>query len=535
MTSTSSRLLRPASLAALALTAALLTSCAESEGVDTEADRDPAVFQIGMVGDETGGDAVDGGMLDVSSYTEVRSMDPVDVIANGLSGGSELAAIYDVLLRYDPEADEYEGQLAEGIESNDDASEWTLTLRDGVTFSDGAPLDANAVVASIERYLADGGGQASLWSRKVADTKAGDKSTVTFEMTEPWLDFPYMLATAPGMIVAPSADKGGEFTPIGAGPFTFGHYRPGEELLLTANEKYFDGAPHLDQIRFRTVQTAQGTLEVVQSGDADLGVLREPNVIKSAVDADLSGSMNVVSMGVGLIVNSREDRDTADALVRQAIAHTLDPDTVMQRSYDGVGLPGTEMFPEESKWHGAGDGPQIDLDEAKELVEEAKSKGFDGTIGYLGIQKVSQNTGLAIEAMLGEIGIEVESEYVPGAAEVIERVFVERDFDLAGWSFGTPDAGVYPELFESFHSESTSNAGGYASDTMDGLIDELGAATSEEEQQAILTDIQTEWNESIPAIVFGAQPELVTWGDQVGGVEPHVDSMVLYGDAWVTE
>ncbi|WP_141015599.1 ABC transporter substrate-binding protein [Nocardioides sambongensis] len=535
MIRTSSRLLRTSTLAVLALSAGLLTSCAESEGVDTEADRDPAVFQIGMVGDETGGDPVDGGMLDVSAYTEVRSMDPVDVIANGLSGGSELAAIYDVLLRYDPEAGEYEGQLAEGVESNEDASEWTLTLRDGVTFSDGSPLDADAVVASIGRYLDNGGGQASLWSRKVGTTTATDERTVTFTLTEPWLDFPYMLATAPGMIVAPGVDKGGEFTPIGAGPFTFVHYRPGEELLLKANPDYFEGAPHLAELRFRTVQTAQGTLEVVQSGDADLGVLREPNVIKDAVDADLAGSMNVVSMGVGLIVNSREGRDTADELVRQAIAHTLDPDTIIQRSYDGVGLPGTEMFPEESTWHGAGDGPDIDLDEARELVEEAKDKGFDGTIGYLGIQKVSQNTGLAIEAMLGEVGIDVEAEYVPGAAEVIERVFVDRDFDLAGWSFGTPDAGVYPELFESFHSESSSNAGGYASDTMDGLIDDLGAATSEEEQQEILTDIQTEWNESIPAIVFGAQPELVAWGDQVGGIEPHVDSMVLYGDAWVTQ
>src|SRR5690606_11120694 len=136
------------------------------------------------------------------------------------------------LVRYDPETAEYEPHVAESLEANDDSTVWTLTLRDGVNFSDGTPLDADAVVASIERYLADDGGQASLWSSKVASTEVTDDRTVTFTLTEPWVDFEYMLATAPGMIMAPAAYAGDEFTPIGAGPFTFGHYRPNEELLL---------------------------------------------------------------------------------------------------------------------------------------------------------------------------------------------------------------------------------------------------------------------------------------------------------------
>ncbi|GAA1111158.1 ABC transporter substrate-binding protein [Nocardioides dubius] len=529
--------IRLASLATLALAAGLLAGCAEeSKGDDGKAaDSGSSIFEIGLVGDSAAGDPFAGGRLDVSSYSELRTFDPVGVIAGGLSGGTELAAIYDVLLRYDPEQGEYQPQLAEGISADDAFTTWTLTLRPDVTFSDGTPVDADAVVGSIERYLAEGGGQATLFQRKVKATKAIDERTVEFTMTEPWADFEYMLATAPGMIVAPAAYAGKEFTPIGAGPFTFVHYRPTEELLLKANPAYWGGAPNLAELRFRNVQTAQGTLDVVRTGDADVAVLREPNVIADAVDADLAGSMNVVSMGVGLIVNSREGIDTAEVLVRRAISQALDPQVIIDRSYAGIGLPGTQMFADESRWRGKVEGPQIDVDAAKELVEQAKAKGFDGTIRYLGIAKVSQNTGVAIEAMLGRIGITVEAEYVPGAAEMIQRVFVDRDFDLAGWSFGTPDAGVFPELFESFHSESNGNAGGYSSEVMDGLIADLGSATSVEDQQQILDRIQEEWNATVPAIVFGAQPEFVTWGEQVGGVRPHVDSMVLFDQAWVAE
>src|SRR3546814_20440099 len=88
------------------------------------------------------------------------------------------------------------------------------------------------------------------------------------------------------------------------------------------------------------------------------------------------------------------------------------------------------MFPAESLW-GPTDGPEIDLEEAKELVAKAKENGFDGKVRYLGIAKVSQQTGLSIEAMLGQIGIEVKSTYVPGSAEMIEKVFMKPDFDQA--------------------------------------------------------------------------------------------------------
>src|SRR3546814_16426795 len=89
--------------------------------------------------------------------------------------------------------------------------------------------------------------------------KASDPLTVEFTMVEPWLDFEYMLASAPGMIVAASADAGPKFTPVGAGTFTFDSHAPGEQLVLKAKPDHHGGQPPLEERRFPLIQPAPGT------------------------------------------------------------------------------------------------------------------------------------------------------------------------------------------------------------------------------------------------------------------------------------
>src|SRR3546814_221828 len=175
--------------------------------------------------------------------------------------------------------------------------------------------------------------------------KASDPLTVEFTMVEPWLDFEYMLASAPGMIVAASADAGPKFTPVGAGPYTFDSHAPGEQLVLKANPDYHGGAPALESLRFTLIQTAQGTLDVLKAGDADVAVLRDSHVIADAVESDLGGAMNVVSLGVGLVINHREGSVLADPDLRRATSAPLDQKVFSERTHKGYGVPGTEMVP----------------------------------------------------------------------------------------------------------------------------------------------------------------------------------------------
>ena len=113
-----------------------------------------------------------------------------------------LAAVYDVLMQWDSSTGEFSPKLADSLEANENSTVWTLKLRDNVKFSDGTPLDAAAVVASINRYNAGRGNGAQLWVKSVQSTVASsDGKSVVFTLNAPWAQFPSMLALGHGSIV----------------------------------------------------------------------------------------------------------------------------------------------------------------------------------------------------------------------------------------------------------------------------------------------------------------------------------------------
>src|SRR5512143_341237 len=90
---------------------------------------------------------VKGGVITVGQYSRENGLDPAKLNGGGTVGGSELAALYDTLMRYNPDTGKYEPQLAEGMTPSADYSEWTLKLRANIKFPDGTPLDSAAVDA----------------------------------------------------------------------------------------------------------------------------------------------------------------------------------------------------------------------------------------------------------------------------------------------------------------------------------------------------------------------------------------------------
>ena len=237
----------------------LAAACGGDGGAGGDHTGEGKTFQIGFVGQrETDAKPQHGDTLTFAAYSEATSLDPADTIASGTTGGTALAAVYGVLMRYGPESGKYEPRLAKSLRHSDDYRTWTLSLRDGVTFSDGTVLDAEAVVWSISRYVEQGGSQAALWSGNVASMEATGPSTVVFELERSWPGFVYMLATGPGMIVAPSSVEGEEFTPVGAGPFTLARYAPNEELVLKARKDYWGRAAASEQVAVRLAQGGAG-------------------------------------------------------------------------------------------------------------------------------------------------------------------------------------------------------------------------------------------------------------------------------------
>ncbi|MFI6946610.1 ABC transporter substrate-binding protein [Streptomyces sp. NPDC050422] len=528
--------------ATLAVAAMLTSACVSSsdagntDGAKTQK-TERGRYTFGLIGEQPdGGTPVEGGTLRIADYAEARSLSPAVTYATGASGGSALAAVYDVLMRYDTAAKKYEPQLAESLHSSDDLKTWTLKLRDGVKFSDGTPLDADAVTASLAWYQKNKGADTALLAPNVAKTEATDDSTVVFTLRSPWATFPAMLAQAPGMIVAPAAYAGKTFKPVGAGPFVLDRYAPQEEMILKANKSYFKGRPHLDALRFTWPQSDRSKLEALDDGTANLTYMRSPDVVDDAVKAGHTGELTLTGLGNMVVINTRKGRPGADLRVRKAMALALDPELDTARAYDGKGLPGKEIFPPESRLHSEVKPLGVDLDQAKKLLAEAKKDGYDGTISYMdGTDPVSRAKGVVTKAMLERVGFTVKLDLVSSIADRTSKTYVEHDFDISRGAASISESDPYHRLQSVLNSTSYGNPGGYANPKMDALLVRLQAADSDAGTQKVLDEVQSLFNEDVPLVNLGASAAFTAWSKKVHGIVPTDEYMTLFGEAWISK
>ncbi|WP_235734809.1 ABC transporter substrate-binding protein [Nocardioides alcanivorans] len=522
--------------------ALLLTGCADS-GDDKDNNSNAGngggemskdeIYTRGVVNvpaDE--GTPKDGGTLEVVEYAEARSLDPTKTIPNGAVGGNVLAAVYDTLLRYDNDENTYIPLLAESLETTDDQV-FTLKLREGVKFSDGTPLNAEAVIGSIGYFMENRGFNVALLAGNIKEMKPVDDLTVEFTLNKPWATFPMMLTSGAGMILAPAAIKGGpdKFTPIGAGPFKFDAYKPSEELTVVRNDDYFGEKPHLDKIRFTWIQADQAKYEAFQTGNVDVISVRAPKVLEDARAAGLPGIMAPVGQGNTIWINSREGRPGADLKIRQAINAAIDPELYLERTQDGAGLPTRNIYSKAFPYYTDIETADFDADLAKKLVEEAKAEGAETAMSYVGqSDPASQAGAVTVKAMLEDAGFKITLDLVRDVAEQTARLYVTNDFDLALGSMSIAED-PYMSLMNNIYSTSPANPAGYANKEMDALIDEL---QTKQPVEAIdtLEEINKLWQETVPAVTLANGGFFTPWQEDIHGIMPTSQGIMLYHDAW---
>ena len=538
---------RRARFTGLLLAGALaLAGCANSdssnEGGSSSGDNaglsDADIYSQGWVGEQSDAEPAQGGTLTMADYAETRSLNPTESYANGAAAGNALAAVYDVLMRYDFESDSWVPHLAESLESNGDQTVWTLTLRKDVTFSDGTPLDAAAVIGSIGYYMQNYGFQSLTLLSNQAKMKKVDDLTVEFTVAAPWATFPAMLAGGPGMIMAPAAyDNAKDFEPIGAGPFELETYSPAEELVLEARKDYWDGAPNLDKLRFVWLGADDAKLESMDAGQVDAAFVRSPIAVEKARRDGYGGYMYVVGAGAQFTINAREGRPGADVRVRQAIAHAFDNEAYLERAARGAGIPSKAIFADSSPWSTGVEVREFDQEKARALLEEAKADGYDGKISFVGsADPAAQQAGVQLEAQLEAVGFDVTVDGIDNIADLTRRVYVDHDFDLAQGATSIGNEDPYGAMSEWLFSQSPTNGSGYASEEMDQRLRELQAvADAPDEGLDAMRAIEEQFQEDVPAVIINPSGNFVAMQKAVSGILPTTQGIVLFGNAWKSE
>ena len=277
------------------------------------------------------------------------------------------------LIERNPQTGELEPKLATEWKATTD-KEWTLKLREGVTFQDGTPFNAEAAAFTIERAVNSKLGcnvEGYVFGDADLAVKAVDATTLTVTTPEPDPILPLRLSF---LEVVPTSTSATEKVrePIGTGPYKIEKWDAGQKITLSSWDGYWGDKPAYAKAEYQWRSESSVRAAMITSGEADLAM-------------GLSPDDNIGDLGVDYPNNEtvalRLDANEAplnDIRVRQAINYAIDKDGIVNSLYQGKHQVAAQLVPAGIVGHNdALKGWPFDLDKAKSLVAEAKAGGVD--------------------------------------------------------------------------------------------------------------------------------------------------------------
>src|SRR5690606_29697230 len=201
---------------------------------------------------------------------------------------------------------------------------------------------------------------------------------------------------------------------VGTGPFKFVEWIEGERIVLERNDDYWNGPAGVDEVVFRGITEPTARMAELQAGTIDIAVLLSADDLQTVEsDSNLVAAIPETELNVGYIAMHQDTEPLGNLLVRQAIAHAIDREAIIDAFYGGLGKAATSFIP--STMFGQGDGWPYDYDpeRAMELLAEAGyADGFSTEFWYMPVSRpyypAPQPIAETIATYLADVGIEVE-------------------------------------------------------------------------------------------------------------------------------
>jgi ABC-type transport system substrate-binding protein len=460
--------------------------------------------------------------LSVGVQYPIENLDPHG--ASSQDAGTQLAAnaIFSPLLVVVGPG-EYAGELAESWEPNDDASEWTFTLREGVKFSDGTPLTSADVVASFERLIAFGGPLSG--SFKDYTVTGTDETTVVF--TPPGSDAALLGKLARFMVTPADIEESGFDQPVGSGPFMVDEFEPGSVLRLVPNPEHWDGEPTLDVLELRTIPEIAARMTALQTGeiqvawgmpDDQVPALRENQDL--VVESVPSAAVTTIWMNGSTI---------ADAEVRRAIWQAVDFETIVTSLFPESGTPADSAVAPSVLGYAPQEPVDYDPEAAKAALEDA---GFDFStvLRFQFSQPQFSEVAQAIASDLAAIGVQVEVLEKEAAVFLEDLLALNWDINIqnhgsAGFDAATSIGRLYTCAAARI---------GYCNPELDELLAAAGATGDVEEREELYGQaIEIVWNDAVGMYpMFVATP--FAWQSTLQGFVPAPDGVVDFSTVSIT-
>jgi peptide/nickel transport system substrate-binding protein len=531
------RTFAPRAAAALAL-ALLLAACGGGGGTAPAAGGDPGAPQPG-------------GTLKFAVGSDAGCVDPQQVASNDTI--YSVRQLVDSLTDQDPQTGDIKPWLATNWTSNADASAWTFTLRDGVTFSDGTKLDANAVKANFDRVQQLGvrGNLPKSYLSGYKGTTVDGPLQFTVTFNGPNVQFLQGTSTHSLGILSPAtvakSDDDRCQSVIGSGPFTLAGYTPNASLVLAKRAGYnwgsslwqHQGEAYLDRIEFSIVPEAGVRAGSLQSGEVDaIGNIgpQDEAPLQGAGDQLLARANPGEPFGITF---NNANPLFADPAVRQAVSLAINRPEVVSAVFTSQTKPATSILASTTPDF-AGQDAQLGFDAAKAgstLDAAGWTPGPDGIRAKAG-QPLSFEVIYANNAASNKPALELIQQQLRAAG--IGITLSERPIaDITGITQSGSYQALWlnltradPDILRTQFSTKGANLYRFPPSPLDDLLDQQAAAADPATRSSIVAQAQQQLVSDYRVVPVVELTTVLAAGANVHGIRYDASSRIHLFDTW---
>ena len=401
--------------------------------------------------------------------------------------------------------------LAETWEWNEDSTQVTFHLHEGVKWHDGEPFTSADVKWTYDTLIAEKWNKSDSFA-SVESIECPDDNTVVMNLKYPDVSLIAKLSWYGTFIMPKHLYEGTDtatneynMKPVGTGPFKFVEFEKGVRVTLERNEDYWGGKAKLAKVIYSIIPDATTALQAFKTGEVDY-YTSIPTQNANDFDNDPNYEIfPVVGMNRSYIAANVSNDKFKDARVRQAIAYGIDRQMIWDRCAGGTGAvastfiaPNTGFADEQYKM------PERDVAKAQQLLEEAGFKKDANGIYFSTEMKFFESgyfkdAATIIQSNLKEVGIDVKLTMMEYAAWG-DTVKLNHDYELtmsAGYQ-GPDVSGVSGRV----GTGTSMNFMEYSNLELDALLEKGVQVSDETERKAVYSEVQRIMSEEMPIILF---------------------------------
>lgn len=464
--------------------------------------------------------------LRIGVTEQLDSLSPI--VSYTCTGFEAFLALYDPLVKFDenlkPSPD-----IAKDWKLSADQLTWTFHLRDDVKFHDGVPLTSADVKFTYDTIAETGMGMYSTFADGIASIECPDKYTVVIHTKKPKANM--LMSTVPILpehiwknVSKKDLETWPNSNPIGTGPFKFDEYKQGQYLKLKANDDYFLGRPHIDEIVYVFYANKDTMAQALKLGEIDAATNLSPTQKKSlesdkniqVISAQMKGFTDI-GFNCWTDPKSKGNKLILDKNIRQAIEWAINKQQIIDVAYSGEGTVGTTLIDPTDYYHYPPPAEELmnnNVEKAKEILSAAGYKDINGdgiredskgnqlsfTLAVIADKTEDVKAAQMIAGMVKDAGIKLSVETFDQS--VVSDKLANANYDLFIWGWS---ADVDPTtILAVVTSKEIGNLSEtyYQNTTYDKLFDEQQTIMDEAGRRDVVGQMQKIIYDDVPYIVL---------------------------------